>query len=107
MPLIQESVYVEIKDDYDGDDVFFAPPPFPGLSFLVCRIPRAPWVALPNLTLACLPPPPTPTLLGTQRPLDFLYSIGPKATLGVVVVVGGYDDDDDEEENGQGENVME
>ena len=27
MPLIQESVYVEIKDDYDGDDVFFVPPP--------------------------------------------------------------------------------
>ena len=26
MPLIQESVYVEIKDYYDGDDVFFAPP---------------------------------------------------------------------------------
>jgi len=38
--------------------------------------------------------------------LDFLYSIGAKATLGVVVVVDGYGDDD-EEENGQGENVME
>ena len=47
-----------------------------------------------------------PTLLGSQRPLDFLYSIGAKATLGVVVVVDGYGDDD-EEENGQGENVME
>ena len=62
-------------------------------------------MALPNLTLACLhhhhPPP-----LGSQRPLDFLYSIGAKATLGVVVVVDGYGDDD-EEENGQGENVME
>ena len=45
-------------------------------------------------------------LLGSQRPLDFLYSIGAKATLGVVVVVDGYGDDD-EEENGQGENVME
>ena len=59
-------------------------------------------MALPNLTLACSPP----TLLGSQRPLDFLYSIGAKATLGVVVVVDGYGDDD-EEENGQGENVME
>ena len=49
---------------------------------------------------------PPPTLLGSQRPLDFLYSIGAKATLGVVVVVDGYGDDD-EEENGQGENVME
>ena len=104
MPLIQESVYVEIKDDYDGDYVLFAPPPLPGLSFLVCRIPRAPWVALPNLTLACLHHP--PPSLGSQRPLDFLYSIGAKATLGVVVVVDGYGDDD-EEENGQGENVME
>ena len=102
MPLIQESAYVEIKDDYDGDDVFFYPP-FPGLSFLMCRIPRAPWVALPNLTLACLHHPPS---LGSQRPLDFLYSIVAKATLGVVVVVDGYGDDD-EEENGQGENVME
>ena len=42
MPLIQESVYVEIKDDYDGDYVLFAPRPFPGLSLLVHRIPRAP-----------------------------------------------------------------
>lgn len=50
--------------------------------------------------------PAPPTLLGSQRPLDFLYSIGAKATLGVVVVVDGYGDDD-EEENGQGENVME
>ena len=47
-----------------------------------------------------------PALFGSQRPLDFLYSKGAKATLGVVVVVDGYGDDD-EEENGQGENVME
>ena len=59
-------------------------------------------MALPNLGLLA-PPPPS---LASQRPLDFLYSIGAKATLGVVVVVDGYGDDD-EEENGQGENVME
>ena len=105
MLLIQDSVYVEIKDDYDGDDDVFFDPPFPGLSFLVYHIPWAPWVALPNLTLACLHHP-TPPSLGSQRPLDFLYSIGAKATLGVVVVVDGYDDDD-EEENGQGENGIE
>ena len=60
-------------------------------------------LAQPHIGLLAPPPPPS---LGSHRPLDFLYSIGAKATLGVVVVVDGYGDDD-EEENGQGENVME
>ena len=59
MPLIQESVYVEIKDDYDGDDVFFAPPLswslFLGVSHSKSTLSG---LAQPHIGLLAPPPPP-------------------------------------------------
>ena len=79
------------------------PPPFlVSLSWCVAFQEHLEWPCPTSHWPACTTPP----SLGSQRPLDFLYSIGAKATLGVVVVVVGYGDDD-EEENGPGENVME
>ena len=91
---------------------FLLPPPFlVSLSWCVAFQEHLEWPCPTSHWPACTTPP----SLGSQRPLDFLYSITPPqkgsgtgagATLGVVVVVDGYGDDD-EEENGQGENVME
>ena len=57
MPLIQESVCVEIKDDYDGDYVLFAPPLSWSL-FLGVSHSKSTLSGLAQPHIGLLPPPP-------------------------------------------------